>query len=83
MKKARRQRLFLIKLSLIHIFGEFLSGILDMGIEALGGAIDQLMAAAHVNSVLHSLVMDGIFNGVGSVLSFLPVIAVSYTHLHY
>lgn len=56
------------------VIGAFLSGILDMGIEALGGAIDQLMAAAHVNSVLHSLVMDGIFNGVGSVLSFLPVI---------
>ena len=55
------------------VIGAFLSGILDMGIEALGGAIDQLMAAAHVNSVLHSLVMDGIFNGVGSVLSFLPV----------
>lgn len=61
--------------------GAFLSGILDMGIEALGGAIDQLMAAAHVNSVLHSLVMDGIFNGVGSVLSFLPVIVTLFFFL--
>lgn len=63
------------------VIGEFLSGILDMGIEALGGAIDQLMAAAHVNSVLHSLVMDGIFNGVGSVLSFLPVIVTLFFFL--
>ena len=51
-----------------------------MGIEALGGAIDQLMAAAHVNSA-HSLVMDGIFNGVGSVLSFLPVIVTLFFFL--
>ena len=63
------------------VIGEFLSGILDMGIEALAGAIDQLMAAAHVNSVLHSLVMDGIFNGVGSVLSFLPVIVTLFFFL--
>lgn len=63
------------------VIGEFLSGILDMGIEALGGAIDQLMTAAHVNSVLHSLVMDGIFNGVGSVLSFLPVIVTLFFFL--
>ena len=54
------------------VIGAFLSGILDMGIEALGGAIDQLMAAAHVNSVLHSLVMDGIFNGVGKCAEFSP-----------
>lgn len=63
------------------VIGAFLSGILDMGIEALGGAIDQLMTAAHVNSVLHSLVMDGIFNGVGSVLSFLPVIVTLFFFL--
>lgn len=63
------------------VIGAFLSGILDMGIEALGGAIDQLMAAAHVNSVLHSLVMDGIFNGVGCVLSFLPVIVTLFFFL--
>lgn len=63
------------------VIGAFLSGILDMGIEALGGAIAQLMAAAHVNSVLHSLVMDGIFNGVGSVLSFLPVIVTLFFFL--
>lgn len=63
------------------VIGAFLSGILDMGIEALGGAIDQLMAAAHVNSVLHSLAMDGIFNGVGSVLSFLPVIVTLFFFL--
>lgn len=63
------------------VIGAFLSSILDMGIGALGGAIDQLMTAAHVNSVLHSLVMDGIFNGVGSVLSFLPVIVTLFFFL--
>ena len=63
------------------VIGAFLSSILDLGIETLSGAVDQLMTAAHVNSVLHSLVMDGIFNGVGSVLSFLPVIVTLFFFL--
>lgn len=63
------------------VIGAFLANILDMGISALGGYVDQLMTAAHVNSVLQSLVMDGIFNGVGSVLSFLPVIVTLFFFL--
>lgn len=63
------------------VIGAFLANILDMGITALGGYVDQLMTAAHVNSVLQSLVMDGIFNGVGSVLSFLPVIVTLFFFL--
>ena len=63
------------------VIGAFLSSIFDLGIETLSGAVDQLMTAAHVNSVLHSLVMDGIFNGVGSVLSFLPVIVTLFFFL--
>ena len=45
--------------------------LLDMGISSLTNAVDQLLTAWNVNDVLHSLVIDGIFNGVGSVLSFL------------
>lgn len=63
------------------VIGAFLANILDMGISALGGYVDQLMTAAHVNSVLQSLVMEGIFNGVGSVLSFLPVIVTLFFFL--
>ena len=63
------------------VIGAFLANILDMVITALGGYVDQLMTAAHVNSVLQSLVMDGIFNGVGSVLSFLPIIVTLFFFL--
>ena len=63
------------------VIGAFLANILDMGITVLGGYVDQLMTATHVNSVLQSLVMDGIFNGVGSVLSFLPIIVTLFFFL--
>ena len=56
------------------VIGAFLQNILEVSIDALGGLVDQWMGAANVNSVLRSLVMDGIFTGVGSVLSFLPII---------
>ena len=63
------------------VIGAFLSDLLDMGITALGNMADAWMTAAHVNSVLHSLVIDGIFNGVGSVLSFLPIIVTLFFFL--
>ena len=63
------------------VIGAFLQNLLDMGITALGNIADQWMAASNVNSVLHSLVMDGIFNGVGSVLSFLPIIVTLFFFL--
>ena len=53
---------------MVQFIGAFLQNLLDMGITALGNIADQWMAASNVNSVLHSLVMDGVFNGVGSVL---------------
>ena len=56
-----------------NVIGAFLSNLLDMGIGALTDIVDRGMTAANVNPVLHSLVIDGIFTGVGSVLSFLPV----------
>ena len=63
------------------VIGAFLQNILDMGITALGNIVDQWMTASNVSSVLHSLVIDGIFNGVGSVLSFLPIIVTLFFFL--
>lgn len=63
------------------VIGAFLSDILDMGITGLGDLVDSWMTAANVNSVLHGLVIDGIFNGVGSVLSFLPIIVTLFFFL--
>ena len=63
------------------VVGAFLQNILEVSIDALGGLVDQWMGAANVNSVLRSLVMDGIFTGVGSVLSFLPIIVTLFFFL--
>lgn len=63
------------------VIGAFLSDILDMGITGLGDLVDSWMTAANVNTVLHGLVIDGIFNGVGSVLSFLPIIVTLFFFL--
>ena len=63
------------------VIGAFLQNILEMGITALGNIVDHWMSAAGVNDVIHSLVMDGVFNGVGSVLSFLPVIVTLFFFL--
>lgn len=63
------------------VIGKGLSDVLDMGISSLTNAVDQLLTAWNVNDVLHSLVIDGIFNGVGSVLSFLPVIVTLFFFL--
>ena len=63
------------------VIGAFLQNLLDMGITALGGMVDRWMTAANVSDVIHGLVMDGIFNGVGSVLSFLPIIVTLFFFL--
>ena len=63
------------------MIGAFLQGILESGITAVTDLVDHAMAAAHVNSVVHSLVIDGIFNGVGGVLSFLPIIVTLFFFL--
>lgn len=54
---------------------------MESGITALTDAVDQAMQAAQVNEVVHSLVIDGIFNGVGGVLSFLPIIVTLFFFL--
>ena len=64
-----------------NVIGAFLSNLLDMGIGALTDIVDRGMMAANVNPVLHSLVIDGIFTGVGSVLGFLPVIVTLFFFL--
>lgn len=64
-----------------NVIGAWLQGIMEMAIEWLTGVVDTAFSAWHVNKVLHSLVIDGIFNGVGSVLSFLPVIVTLFFFL--
>ena len=64
-----------------NVIGSALSNLLQLGIDSLIHLTDQLLTAAHINSVLHSLIIDGIFNGVGSVLSFLPIIVTLFFFL--
>ena len=64
-----------------NVIGSFLSNWLDKGIGAVTELVDKALTALDVNSVIHSLVIDGIFNGVGSVLSFLPVIVTLFFFL--
>lgn len=64
-----------------NVIGAFLSNILEKGIETFTAFTDGLLTAVHVNEVLHSLIIDGIFNGVGSVLSFLPIIVTLFFFL--
>lgn len=56
------------------VIGQRLSDLLSMGIDALSAAADKGLTAYGINPVVHSLIIDGIFTGVGSVLSFLPII---------
>ena len=64
-----------------NVIGAVLSDIFEMGITKLTDIVDTALSNAEVNEVLHSLVIDGIFNGVGSVLSFLPVIVTLFFFL--
>lgn len=63
------------------VIGVLLSDILNIGITKLSEWTAQALEAANVNSVLHSLIIDGIFNGVGSVLGFLPIIVTLFFFL--
>ena len=64
-----------------NVIGAFFQELLEAGIDALSLAADGWMTAAHVNGALHSLVIDGIFGGVGSVLSFLPIVVTLFFFL--
>ena len=64
-----------------NVIGAGLQNLLEMGITQLTNLTEQAMIAANVNSVLRGLVIDGIFAGVGSVLSFLPIIVTLFFFL--
>ena len=63
------------------VIGKGLSNLLDLGISHLTTLVDNLLTKANINDVLHSLIIDGIFNGVGSVLNFLPIIVTLFFFL--
>ncbi len=64
-----------------NVIGAWLQGLLEGAIDGLTVMADAGLTAWNVNAVLHSLVIDGIFNGVGSVLSFLPIIVTLFFFL--
>ena len=64
-----------------NVIGAWLSGALDFLITALTETVDAGLTAMHINEVLHSLIIDGVFEGVGSVLSFLPTIVTLFFFL--
>ena len=64
-----------------NVIGAWLQGLLEGAIEWLTGLVDGLLTGWEINEALHSLVIDGIFNGVGSVLSFIPVIVTLFFFL--
>ena len=63
------------------VIGQRLSDLLGLGIDALTGVVDRGLTAFGINPVVHSLIIDGIFAGVGSVLSFLPIIVTLFFFL--
>ena len=64
-----------------NVIGAFLQSLLEMGIGTLTEAVDHALTAAKVNEVLHGVIIKGIFAGVGSVLSFLPIIVTLFFFL--
>lgn len=64
-----------------NVIGSFLQGILENGVSIVTNYVDTLLTPAQINVALHSLIIDGIFNGVGTVLSFLPIIVTLFFFL--
>lgn len=64
-----------------NVIGAFLQGLLEQGIDALTVLVQKGLVAAHVNETIQSLIIDGIFEGVGSVVSFLPIIVILFFFL--
>lgn len=73
--------MFLIFWLTFGVIGSFLRDLLSLGITSLTNLVDSGLTAYGINPVVHSLVIDGIFAGVGSVLSFLPIIVVLFFFL--
>ena len=64
-----------------NVIGGGLQKLLELGIDRLSALTDTALTQLHVNPVIHSLVIDGIFTGVGSVISFLPIIVTLFFFL--
>ena len=64
-----------------NVIGAWLQGVCEAGIDMVTGALDLFLTGAGVNATIHSLLIDGICNGVGSVLSFLPIIVTLFFFL--
>ena len=64
-----------------NVIGAWLQELVEMGVTKLSDITDAAFTAVHINEALHSLVIDGIFNGVGAVLSFLPIIVTLFFFL--
>ena len=64
-----------------NVVGAWLQELLEMGIDALTGVVENALVAANVNEAIQGLIIDGIFAGVGSVLSFLPIIVTLFFFL--
>ncbi|MBR6918033.1 MAG: ferrous iron transport protein B, partial [Clostridia bacterium] len=64
-----------------NVIGAFFQNILQSGIDSIAGAVDSALTSAGVNDVIHSLVIDALFNGLGSILSFLPIIVTLFFFL--
>ncbi len=73
--------MFLIFVLTFNVIGSFFSGLLESGIDAMTTLADRALTDYGINPVIHSLVIDGIFAGVGSVLSFIPTIVVLFFFL--
>ena len=64
-----------------NVIGAFLQDLMEMGVDYLKGLAEAGMSAAHVNAAIQGLVLDGIFDGVGSVLSFMPIVVTLFFFL--
>ena len=64
-----------------NVIGPFFQDLIESGVKSAAGSVDGWMAAAGVNPAIHGLVVDGIFNGVGSVLSFIPIVVTLFFFL--
>ena len=64
-----------------NVIGAFFQGLLEKGISALTDKVDSALTNASVNPVIHGLIIDGMFEGVGSVLSFLPIVVTMFFFL--
>ena len=73
--------MFLVFFLTFNVFGAVLSDLLSLLIDDITALVDKGLTAYGINPVVHSLVIDGIFAGVGSVLSFLPIIVVLFFFL--